>query len=337
LSQAWREASRDEPPASLDDAIRAAARQAVHAGPRPAAGSPFGGRWRVPLSVAAVLVVSATVTLLVAERDRHGPGSLHDQAAPPPAAPVPEGYTGEPAAGPPQTPARQLAERSAPAPVMNLAPRERDSAQPAQEESKILSSAPPPAPASAEKPQTGTQSAAGPVRKMPAREAAPVEADHRETPRAESEEVQAAGVAPAPAVVPPVGRAADSLRDAAGASADEPVADLAKREGQPAAKARQRAAAEAPPAAPTAMQLRAQETAAPQSEPQAFPAAPPTKASAERAAADTESLEPKAWLDRILELRRQGKLEEAARRAEERPLKGRSLGLIRTAPAGKLF
>ena len=72
LTQAWHEASQDEPPAALDDAIRAAARQAVHARPRPVGASPFGGRWRVPLSVAALLVVSATVTLLVAERDRDG-------------------------------------------------------------------------------------------------------------------------------------------------------------------------------------------------------------------------------------------------------------------------
>ena len=57
LARAWREASHDEPPAAMDDAIRAAARKAVHAGPRPAGASPFGGRWRVPLSVAAVLVV----------------------------------------------------------------------------------------------------------------------------------------------------------------------------------------------------------------------------------------------------------------------------------------
>ena len=105
--------------------------------------SPFGGRWRVPLSVAAVLVVSATVTLLVAERERHSSRSLHDQAAPP-AAPVPLAHTGEPAAERSKTPARQFAEPGAPAPITSAAPRERESsrtAQPARKRARRVSSA----------------------------------------------------------------------------------------------------------------------------------------------------------------------------------------------------
>jgi len=76
---AWREASAEEPPGALDDAIRAAARRAVHAGPRPRHGS-FAARWRVPLSIAALLVVSATLTLLLAERGEHVPGTDLRQA-----------------------------------------------------------------------------------------------------------------------------------------------------------------------------------------------------------------------------------------------------------------
>jgi hypothetical protein len=113
LARAWREASHDEPPAAMDDAIRAAARKAVHAGPRPAGASPFGGRWRVPLSVAAVLVVSATVTLLVAERGKHGSRSFHDQVAPPPAASAPEPFGAAPAPAEPELPV-QAAEQVAP-------------------------------------------------------------------------------------------------------------------------------------------------------------------------------------------------------------------------------
>jgi hypothetical protein len=72
LRQRYCAASADEPPAALDDAIRAAARREVGARPR-SPGSPFGASWRVPLSIAAVVVVSATVTLMVAERGRHVP------------------------------------------------------------------------------------------------------------------------------------------------------------------------------------------------------------------------------------------------------------------------
>ncbi|MEO8626919.1 MAG: hypothetical protein ABI612_02300 [Betaproteobacteria bacterium] len=63
----------EQPPAHLDDAIRAAARRAAHVRPR-LAGSLFNARWRIPLSVAAVVVVSATLTLMVAER--HSPAPM---------------------------------------------------------------------------------------------------------------------------------------------------------------------------------------------------------------------------------------------------------------------
>lgn len=62
----------EEPPAALDDAIRAAARREVSARPR-LAGSPFSGSWRVPLSIAAVVVVSATLTVMLVARDAHRP------------------------------------------------------------------------------------------------------------------------------------------------------------------------------------------------------------------------------------------------------------------------
>jgi len=71
LRQRYR-ASSEEPPAALDAAIRAAARREVSARPR-LAGSPFSGSWRVPLSIAAVVVVSATLTVMLVERDAHRP------------------------------------------------------------------------------------------------------------------------------------------------------------------------------------------------------------------------------------------------------------------------
>src|SRR5262249_1588932 len=69
LRQRYRAASQDEPPDALDALIRAAAREETAAGPRHAAARRVAG-WRVPLSIAAIVVVSATVSVLVAER--HG-------------------------------------------------------------------------------------------------------------------------------------------------------------------------------------------------------------------------------------------------------------------------
>jgi hypothetical protein len=307
----WREASHDEPPAALDDAIRAAARQAVHARPRPIAGSPFGSRWRVPLSVAAVLVVSATVTLLVAERERHSSRSLHEQAALP-AAPAPLAHTGEPAAERSKTPARQFAEPGAPAPVISAAPRERESSR-TLEESKTVLSAPSAPSSSAENSLRRARPRGESAAQIPSREPAPVEADRSEGQRADTQQHGAVSVPPAPAAAPPAQRADDALRDTARPATDEPVADLAKRENRAAAKGER--AARGAPAAPTAMEpspQSGQQAAAPKPKAQAFPAAPPTQASPEGPAADaTQYAEPKVWLERILELRRQGKLEEA--------------------------
>jgi len=55
----------DGPPAALDDAIRAAARRAV--GARPGMPGRSFSRWRLPLSVAAVLVLSVSLVTLMRE------------------------------------------------------------------------------------------------------------------------------------------------------------------------------------------------------------------------------------------------------------------------------
>lgn len=65
----YRETARDEPPRALDERILAAAHRAVAA--RPASiGRSFAQRWRVPVALAATVVLSATVTLMVYESDR---------------------------------------------------------------------------------------------------------------------------------------------------------------------------------------------------------------------------------------------------------------------------
>jgi hypothetical protein len=58
----------DEPPASIDNAIRAAARRAVHARPQ-AVGKSWFTRYRTPLSAAAVVMLSASL-LMVAFNER---------------------------------------------------------------------------------------------------------------------------------------------------------------------------------------------------------------------------------------------------------------------------
>lgn len=306
LARAWREASHDEPPAAMDDAIRAAARKAVHAGPRPAGASPFGGRWRVPLSVAAVLVVSATVTLLVAERDKHGSRSFHDQAAPPQAASAPEPFGAAPAPAEPELPVQAAEQQVPPGPSPPTPEGQREpagTARPQLAERKGLGSAAPAESAGAEPSQAPAraQRAEGPAQPAPLTSTAPAAARHDE----------AEAVAGAPAAAPPAPLPADTLRDAAPGAADEPADGLAKREARSAIRAKESVMEEARlPAA----QEPARKAAPLRAEPRGLPAAPGAAASPDGdTAADTENLEPKAWLERILELRRQGKLEEAAK------------------------
>ncbi|MBX3666371.1 MAG: hypothetical protein KF834_11855 [Burkholderiales bacterium] len=72
LAAIYRAGAEAGPPAQLDDAIRAAARRAVKAGPR------GGGlrRWQLPLSLAAVLVLSVSVVTLMREQGADRPEAL---------------------------------------------------------------------------------------------------------------------------------------------------------------------------------------------------------------------------------------------------------------------
>ena len=305
LKRAWREVSRDEPPAVLDDAIRAAARKAVHAGPRAAGASPFGGRWRIPLSVAAVLVVSATVTLLVAERDRHGSGFVEDQAAPASVAPAAESSSSAAAPAEPGLPA-QSAEQMAPSTRTQPTPQQQQelagAAQPDLGEHKAIGSPVHTTAPSARtvRPRAQTQRAEESPQPAPSSEAPLAEARH--------DEAEPAAGAPAPAPSPP--RAADTLHDVAPAAADQPAPAATKREARGAVRAKESVAEEARVTQPEA-QEPVRKAAPVRAEPGAFPAAPEAALPAGDATADDESLDPKAWLERILDLRRGGKLEEA--------------------------
>ena len=65
VAHTYRAAAKDEPPASLDVKILAEARRAVA---KPKAHGPFGGRWAIPLSTAATIVLSLGVVLLLSEQ-----------------------------------------------------------------------------------------------------------------------------------------------------------------------------------------------------------------------------------------------------------------------------
>jgi hypothetical protein len=78
LATLYRAAAQKEPPAALDDAIRAAARRAVSSRPR-LAGTPFRRSWRVPMSIAAVIVLCVSLVTLMREE-------APEIAEPPPAA-----------------------------------------------------------------------------------------------------------------------------------------------------------------------------------------------------------------------------------------------------------
>jgi len=103
LERLYRDTAREEPPPAVDEAIRAAARRAVHARPslaRPALSS----SWRLPLSIAAVLVLSVTLTLMLSDRGAHLPATREAAAPAPRAQPPATGRVGRPRPEPAVTP-----------------------------------------------------------------------------------------------------------------------------------------------------------------------------------------------------------------------------------------
>jgi hypothetical protein len=142
LDAAYRAGAAEAPPSRLDAAIRAAARRAAGNRPRPLAGS---RRWRLPFAMAAVLVLSVSLTLMLREQ---GAGRLDTSM---PAAQTPPPATVRPgppaAAEAPRAPSRAsppaLAPRSETAPA---APSAEVPAGPARAPAR-LESATVPAPA----------------------------------------------------------------------------------------------------------------------------------------------------------------------------------------------
>lgn len=168
LSAAYREARGDEPSADLDEVLLEKARREMHLGPK-VAWSPFTRSWSLPLALAAVLVVSVTVTLVMHEQTGEPlpvpakpaaetpvatpelpPAKEKAPLAPPAAPPAPERARAPAAAVP------FPAEKSAPAPREQRAPATVAPAPPAGE-AGLAASAERPAAAPALQDSAGAQ------------------------------------------------------------------------------------------------------------------------------------------------------------------------------------
>jgi outer membrane biosynthesis protein TonB len=176
LDRAYRETPRDEPPPELDERIRAAARRAVGTRPQSLAQHAaderrrsWTSRWRVPLSVAATLVIAATLTVMVQEEERRPRDDSGRNVVP-----KTESRDAEPSAAPASEPdvAASRAMRSAPAPTAAPTPPRPAAApvesapQPKHEErarSVEQPAATDTAPAPLEKRQTAVPAAAPPA------------------------------------------------------------------------------------------------------------------------------------------------------------------------------
>lgn len=227
LDRVYRAAGRDEPPARLDAAILAAAHREV--GARPRAATSVLRRWQVPVSIAAVIVLSVSLVTLVQEEG----GEQLVRPAPP--------------ARPSMPPASEMA-RTAPAPAEAGRPRPSFSepAKPVVEPRRHVPAGAPVATdglaadslgeaAGPSSEQQGAGEVAQPdgmsrPRPQPFRDAAPSSSERRAaTPPAEDSapaaaERNAAPMASAPAPAPARSRImAEARKEAASADAGAPV------------------------------------------------------------------------------------------------------------------
>ena len=223
LDQAYRETPRDEPPPELDERIRAAARRVV--GTRPQSleqqatderRRSWASRWRVPLSVAATLVIAATLTVMMQDeerrpRDEAGRGvapmivpSREAEKPAPPAASAPDAArsapapTAAPPAAAPDAPAPRSPELESGTRATAL-PRQEPAPQPKREAGAL----------EAQQPAAADSAPRAPTEQLEMRRQAPAAAPPLAAP--------APPPAPRPALkaVPqtaPAGAASDSLR-----------------------------------------------------------------------------------------------------------------------------
>ena len=300
LDRLYRETVREEPPARLDAAIFAAARREVGARPH-AVSAPRLRAWRVPISIAAVVVLSVSLVTLVREE---GGGKLEQPPAmdlyskPAETAPAPPAAATEAA----KVPARATPPAAAPAPtddaalgatatakIAGEAARREDRARAGQSTAPDLPAARPGAAAPSPQPF----------------QAAPAAPERR--PVLAADPAAGAGTA-----VPSTGIRGSEVE--ASATPAEPVAAP-----KPAARMMQRDRAATDDAAGSISAVRPPATAAPAEKPRPRAEARPQQsgpalADAARVAAlvrELESQPPEKWRERIEALRREGRRGEA--------------------------
>jgi hypothetical protein len=301
LDRAWRAEVTDEPSAGVDAAIRAAARRAVGAGPRPAH-TPFSARWRVPLSLAAVVVVSVTVTLFIAERREHLPresaplSSPGAQPAPPPSAdPVSPAMPAVPSAPPAEAQAaRAGAHRPAASPPTDYRDdASKDAAANSVEQGE------------ADAREQGPSGRVAEKEALPNRPPAAPPASPKQTP---------AG-APAMLTEEAAEPAAKSRADAGGVGqvAGVPAPDRGQADERVAADE----GLESTPAAAGPDGTRRRSAASPGMRPQSAAPRPVDEASQPELLRAEAARDPQAWIGEIRELHRAGKRAQAQRALEE--------------------
>jgi hypothetical protein len=292
LATLYRETALDAPPPALDDAIRAAARRAVAAGPR-AIGTPFLRRWQVPLSLAAVLVLSVSLISIMREE------SPELTEAPRADAPVPEPKreaTFFPPAAEQDRASAQTGVRAREPGGLGLKP-----------------SAPGSSSLGMRNPADSGSATAPRFEATPARKAAPDRM--AAAPAAARPEAFPGGAPPAPAA-PAVAQAPREQQSAQRESEPPPSApvvagalstDALSSRARGAAMSEEAKAAKNEARADTEMRDRAVARAAPNP---AFKAAPAAEARSE-SFDDGRNLAPAKWLERIQALRDQGRIAEA--------------------------
>lgn len=198
LSALYRATADAGPPPALDDAIRAAARREVSAGPR------RGGmrRWQLPLSLAAVLVLSVSLVTLMREEGADRPQVLLQ--------PLPPAERRKPAA-------------EAPPPAQTAAPPEAPVPQPARSAERL------PVPAApAPRAEVRQPSAASPESPAAAPPAAAAMAEDAVGPRPEPAARPLLRSAPAPLADRPAGAPARSMALSVPPASDALWRDLAE-------------------------------------------------------------------------------------------------------------
>jgi hypothetical protein len=182
IDAAYRATPREEPPAELDERIRAAARRAVADGPRSSdagARAPdrrsWVARWRVPVSLAATVVIVVTLTVMMQDEESRRAKLDAQVNGPPPAAEAPQraapaaegartAVPRAPAEAPAAAPAPQAAEKLETPAASGALSQERENRQ-----ADTAAAVPPPAPAVQPAPAAPPAPA---MRAVPSREAA---------------------------------------------------------------------------------------------------------------------------------------------------------------------